>query len=78
MVAIIIRINFLFLIDHRSSIESATIVNVDIDDPDIIYQNVNNSKSSVLYIPGFTEKPSDESVRTIVDGKFTELIINFI
>ncbi|KAG8035801.1 hypothetical protein G9C98_001457 [Cotesia typhae] len=53
---------------NGSSIELAEIVNVPIDQPDIIYQNVNNSKSSVLYIHGFSEKPSDESVRTIVDA----------
>ncbi|KAH0539273.1 hypothetical protein KQX54_003434 [Cotesia glomerata] len=44
----------------------------------IIYQHIDNSKPSVLYIHGFTEKPADESVRTIVNAYLNRGTVNML
>ncbi|XP_008552895.1 lipase member I isoform X1 [Microplitis demolitor] len=49
-----------------SSIESATITDIPINEPDIIYQNIDNSKPLAMYIHGYREHPSNESIQTVI------------
>lgn len=62
---------------HSSSIESATITDIPINEPDIIYQNIDNSKPLAMYIHGYREHPSNESIQTVIGGKII-LKINLI
>ncbi|CAD6240847.1 GSCOCG00008951001-RA-CDS [Cotesia congregata] len=61
-----------------NSTKSAKIVNCRMNRPDLIYQYIDNSKSSVLYVFGFTEKPADESVCTIVDAYLNRGTVNML
>ncbi|XP_034943083.1 lipase member H-A-like [Chelonus insularis] len=53
------------------NIDKATMINIQVDKPTIIYQYIDPLKPLVIYIHGFHEHPSNESIRTIV-GAYLE------
>lgn len=59
------------------SLELATTTDIPINEPEIIYRDIDETKPLVMYIHGYREHPANESIQTVIGGKFINRVSKY-